>query len=87
MNANQTNDVRERLQETARTIATLLPPHTGFVLLAFDMDTDHGRLEYVSNGRREDVVKVMREWIDKTESGYATHKSDPLGTEVPDVRE
>lgn len=70
--SESTNDVRERLQETARTIQVMLPPHTGFVLLAFDLDRA-GRMEYVSNGCREDVVKAMREFIEHTEKSWGTH--------------
>jgi hypothetical protein len=59
------SDTRDRLQETAGMISTILPPGTGFVLLAFDFKPG-GRLEYVSNGQRGDVVHAMQEFIDKT---------------------
>jgi hypothetical protein len=59
------NDIRERLQETAAMIQTRLPPNTMFVLLAGDFGP--GTLEYISNGRREDVVKLLKEFIKKTE--------------------
>ncbi len=78
MNFPETNDVRERMQETARTIAAILPPGTGFVLLAFDLgerehdDREH-RMEYVANGCREDVVKAMKEFIAKTEGHWGEH--------------
>lgn len=58
-----TNDVRERMQETARYVATVLPPHTGFVILAFDFGPD-GRMEYTSNANRQEVLKAMQEFID-----------------------
>jgi hypothetical protein len=74
MNGEMSNDVRERMQETARTVATILPPGTGFVILAFDLDHSGGRLEYISNGNRADIVKVMKEWIAKTETGFMTHQ-------------
>jgi len=65
------NDVRERMQEVARTVAVMLPPNTGFIVLAFDFHPHLGRMEYVSNGQRADVVKAMKEFIDKTEQGWA----------------
>ena len=71
-----TNDIRERMQETGRYIATILPPNTGFVLLAFDfVDQRPGvaRMEYIANGKREDVVKAMKEFIGKTEQGWGEH--------------
>lgn len=69
-----TNDVRERLQEAARAIAVILPPGTGFALLAFDLGDVNGRLEYVANGNREDVCKAMVEFIKLTAGGkYGKH--------------
>lgn len=76
-----TNDVRERLQEVARTIQVMLPPHTGFALLCFDFGEKQGALEYISNGQREDIVKVMKEFIAKTEHGYGKH----LDTGLPPI--
>lgn len=62
MSQEATNDVRERLQEIARTISVMLPPYTGFALLAFDLGKS-GRMEYVANGTREDIIKAMEEFI------------------------
>lgn len=67
------NDVRERMQEVAGAVQAILPPFTGFVVLAFDLDKAHGRLEYVSNGDREGVVKAMKEFIENTEKGWGEH--------------
>ena len=61
-----TNDIRDSLQETARAIEARLPPHTGFFLLAFDFGDKPGRMEYTSNARREDVLKLMLEFIEKS---------------------
>jgi hypothetical protein len=55
-------------------IEIMLPSGTGFVLLAFDFGAPNtSRLEYVSNGRREDVVKAMREWLEKVEHNWGEH--------------
>lgn len=71
--SEETNDVRERLQELARTISVTLPPYTGFALLCFDFGSN-GRLEYVSNANRESIVKAMIEFISNTEGGrFAKH--------------
>jgi hypothetical protein len=61
------SDVTDRMQELARTVETILPAGTGFVVLAFDLGISTGRLEYVSNSQRQDVVKAMKEFIAKTE--------------------
>jgi hypothetical protein len=69
------NDIRERMQETGRYIATILPPNTGFILLAFDFEgkPNESKMEYISNGVREDVVKAMKEFIAKNEAGWGKH--------------
>jgi hypothetical protein len=64
------------MQETARMIATRLPAGTGFILLAFDLDTPHGRTEYIANGRREDCIKALKEFIAKTEGQWMKHAPD-----------
>lgn len=70
-----TNDVRERMQETAGLVTATLPPGTGFVILAFDVGTANGRLEYISNCARNDVVKVLEEFIRKTRDKWMKHQS------------
>jgi len=67
-----TNDVRERMQEAAGRVATTLPAGTGFIVLAFDFGPN-GRLEYVSNAQREDVVKAMREFIALSQRSWGEH--------------
>lgn len=58
------NDIRERLQETAAMIAVRLPPNTGFILMAFDFGSG-GRLEYIANADRGDVIKLLKAFIAK----------------------
>lgn len=74
--SEDTNDVRERLQEIARTISVMLPPYCGFCLLTFDLGDKPGRLEYVANGQREDILKAMQEFIDYNKN------SEPFGRHV-----
>jgi hypothetical protein len=41
----------------------------GFVLLVFPFGGEPGRrVNYMSNGRREDMIKAMREWLDRVEA-------------------
>jgi hypothetical protein len=56
------SDVTERMQDAARTIQTVLPAGTGFVVLAFDFGQPSGtsQLEYVSNVNRASVGAIMR---------------------------
>ena len=76
------SDVTERMQETARYISTILPPGTGFILLAFDFGPG-GRLEYVANAERKDVLLAMREFIVKTEGDYGIHLRDGAKERCP----
>ena len=73
-----TNDRRTELEERARDIAKLvdgeLPEKTGFALLIFDFDPGH-ELTWISNARREDMVKTLRELLERFEGGGADHRS------------
>lgn len=63
------SDTSEQMQDAARAVQSVLPPGTGFILLAFDfgLKPGVGRMDYVANGNREDCVAAMKEFIDKTE--------------------
>lgn len=72
-----TNDIRDRLQDTARAVEVTLPPGTGFIVLAFDFG-EGARLEYISNAKREDALKAMKEFIDKNTPGrWMKHCDEP----------
>lgn len=65
---------KNKMQKIAKEISRELPRGMGFVLLTFDFgDSLSRRLNYVSNGNREDIVKVMKEWISKTENHFGEH--------------
>ena len=67
---SERESVRERLQAIAREVDDRLPMGYGFIVLAFPFDTgvDEHRVEYCSNGKREDVIKAMKEFIDKNKN-------------------
>lgn len=56
--------MRELLNGIADEIKERLPKETLFFMVAFD---DPGLCQYVSNARREDIVKAMRETADRLE--------------------
>ncbi len=58
------------MQKIAKCVDGLLPNNYGFVVLAFGFKTEGKDLMYASNANREDIVKVMKEWIEKTENNY-----------------
>ena len=53
---------KENLNLLANMVDNALPDNMGFCLMVFPFGSE-GRLQYVSNGNREDVVKALKEWI------------------------
>ena len=66
---NEEEIVKRRMQSIARKVDEELPDNFGFVVLAFKFN-EKGEMIYVSNANREDVVKSMKEFIEKTENNY-----------------
>lgn len=54
---------KEYLNEAARAIDAKLPDHHGFILLAVPFEGGDGRLKYISSLKREDAIKVLKEWF------------------------
>lgn len=61
--------VKSRLQSIAKKVNNELPTGFGFVVLSFAF-SNPGQMMYVSNANRGDIVKAMKEWIEKTENNY-----------------
>lgn len=56
-------------------------PGTGLAILAFDLEGgDEIHMSYISNARREDMIKTLREQADRLEAGLG----DTAGKEVCD---
>jgi hypothetical protein len=72
MNEKADQSARNELQGIARYVRDRLPEKWGFVILAFPFGA-LGRLNYVANARREDIVRVMREFITMTEADFGQH--------------
>lgn len=64
--------IKGKLQNIAQNIDKELPEGFGFALLTFKFNTkpDTSDLMYVSNANRQDIVKAMKEWIEKTENNF-----------------
>ena len=59
----QANDT---LQSIAQDIKEKLPENMGFALLAYEFgDAEGRRLMYISNSKREDVMRAMVEFLEK----------------------
>jgi hypothetical protein len=68
-------NTREQLQAIGRAIDEGLPQGWGFFLMAFPFNDAPGRMNYISNANRTDVIKLMKEWIEKEEAklGWGKH--------------
>ena len=64
--------IKGKLQNIAQNIDKELPEGFGFALLTFKFNTkpDTSELMYVANADRQDIVKAMKEWIEKTENSF-----------------
>ncbi len=69
---NEEEYIKSKLQGIAKNIDDELPEGFGFALLTFKFNTepDTSDLMYVSNANREDIVKAMEEWIEKTKNSF-----------------
>lgn len=62
--------VREAMQGIGKILGDLFKPaNCGFALLVFDFG-DAGRMNYISNGRREDMLASMKEFIARAEGRH-----------------
>ena len=55
------NDIAELLD---RAIADYADRPTGFLLMTFDFG-ENGRMNYISNGRRRDIISMLEEFLEK----------------------
>ena len=63
--------VKSKMQRIATGVEQELPPNFGFVVLAFPFgESGQNELMYVSNSNRDDVIKAMMEFVDKTKNTY-----------------
>lgn len=67
--------VRRDMQALGRHVDRQLPYGWGFVVLAFPFGAG-GRMNYVANAEREDVVRAMYEFIEATKEKWAAHLPD-----------
>jgi len=64
--------VKGQLQRFGRYIDKDLPYGWGFVLLCFPYGPE-GRMNYIANAERADVVRAMYEFIAATKAGWGEH--------------
>jgi hypothetical protein len=57
------DSIKARMQAIGDAVAKELPAGHGFFVLCFPLNVPGARGEYVSNGQRSDVIKVMKDFI------------------------
>ena len=63
--------VKGKMQKIASKVDEELPNGYGFVVLTFNFGEGiDNEMMYVSNANRQDIVKAMKEWIEKTENSF-----------------
>lgn len=63
--------VKGKMQIIAKKVKNELPEGFAFVVLATPFgENQKNEMMYVSNANREDIVKAMKEFIEKTEHNY-----------------
>jgi hypothetical protein len=68
MTPEEKNEQDAYMREVAKALKTALPG-MGFALLVFPFDSP-GTANYISNGRREDMIKAMKETVARLEAGF-----------------
>lgn len=64
-------DLEESMNIIARALNEIFKPY-GFALLVFQVgDTPDGRMNYISNAKREDMIVALKEFIAKAEGRSA----------------
>lgn len=56
---------REAMQDIGKAVEYRLPAGTGFLVMTFPFGEKPGRLDYISNGQRADVINIIKEWLIK----------------------
>lgn len=59
--------LQEPLKEFGRALKEMCPPGFGYALWMFDYGAS-GSLVYLSSAKREDMIKLVKEWLAKVEA-------------------
>lgn len=72
------SQIEERCRDIGRLLASALPPGVGFTLILFDFGEGEKRhLTYLSNAQRPDMIKTLREMLEKLEADERTKGQRP----------
>jgi hypothetical protein len=69
-------DVEFTLRELGAALKDSMPEGWGFTLLMYDYENKHGGATfYLSSGNRDDVLKAMKEFIEKQERKHGEDRT------------
>jgi hypothetical protein len=58
------DEVRAQMNGIAEVLAGVMPENWGFTLLMFEFgNVDNGRMNYISNAPREDMITALKELV------------------------
>jgi hypothetical protein len=69
-----TPEMYERMNALAKSLDLMFngdgPRKVGFALLTYNLNDDTGRINYIGNGRREDVLVALKELVAQWEGRH-----------------
>jgi len=64
-------EIRKVANHIGGAIGSALPPGYGFALLVFGLGETAGRMNYISNADREDMLAALKELVARFEGRYS----------------
>ncbi len=62
------SNTRDQMQKIARLVEDEIPDGWGFFVMVYPHEDNPGRMNYASKSRRDDVIKLMEEFIAKSKA-------------------
>lgn len=76
--------VRDKMQQIGRYVDDQVPEKWGWIVLTYPFGAG-GRMNYISNSQRADVVRALYEFIEATKDSWAGH--EPEGSSAAEDEE
>lgn len=68
---------RERMTKIANLVDEELPANWGFIVMAFPLGGEPGRMNYVSNAKREHVIRELEQFLERCKTGQNVFRHIP----------
>ena len=63
MDMNENPHDKQYLKDAAMAVEALLPDHHGMIILAVPFKGGDQRIKYISNLKREEAIKILKEFM------------------------